>query len=266
MASDDDLPPPKLIQGASVQRSQPPCCLNLPNPPSGPDHNMNLDCRKELVVRDIDKLVHRLDRKPILQDSPRQERESIRDDERNRIQCRGQEAHHVRTPVQWPSESSPTLCNHPQPLSESKRPRRSTDTRLRSTPNARMLDLVTGMVDNGVCCNIQNSTPSPTRARSNSSTCPSTEHDINTQYPISPPIPTGLKADMDLDEETTSSDNQVLSLSSLACLRKLGFLRYRSSTEAAISCKNIRKSAPRVRRRRGAISKALPVEPRSTIG
>ncbi|KAJ8121009.1 hypothetical protein O1611_g10214 [Lasiodiplodia mahajangana] len=165
-----------------------------------------------------------------------------------------------RPPV--PSHSPNPLSDAPpeeKPLSKPndlRRPRRSTDTRLhKSASNLRMLDLVTGMIENGVQCNVQTSTPpSPSKTPSTSSAFPV---NIEPQDPINPNLLPGrmhLEVDMsygDLDEETILNDNLALRHASAPSgIRKFGLLRYRSSSEAAQSCKNMKKSVPRMRRRR----------------
>ncbi|KAI0148754.1 hypothetical protein GGR57DRAFT_228626 [Xylariaceae sp. FL1272] len=141
-----------------------------------------------------------------------------------------------------------------------KRLRRQTESRLhKSASNLRMLDLMSGMVENGVQCQIQTSTPpSPTRTYSTSSVTPLpvAMAFIEPQDPIDPEqLPTRMDLEVDLgfseqDEETMLNETLALRHASTpAGIRKMGFLRYRSSTEAALQCKNMKKSTPRMRRR-----------------
>ncbi|KAI1332715.1 hypothetical protein F5Y16DRAFT_394023 [Xylariaceae sp. FL0255] len=149
-------------------------------------------------------------------------------------------------------------------LTEPKRLRRHTDTtRLhRSASNLRTLDL---MVENGVQCNVQLSTPpTPTRTSSACSVQPepiqiAQDDDPRSQPPPSPPppIPRSMELEVDLgfsehDDDTMLSETLALRHASTPVgIRKLGYLRYRSSTEAALACKNMKRSAPRMRRRNG---------------
>ncbi|KAI0471361.1 hypothetical protein F4859DRAFT_117414 [Xylaria cf. heliscus] len=262
------------------------------------------------VTRDLDKLVHRLNRKPIFQDSlrwhyleqaAREDDPTEETDEGRRVQYeRPNLLYSMPMPMQLqPSEPTPALDPIPElsmqcdpcpsmlpplcdPLqsvgpsrcssvaadaqaeerslcksSDVKRPRRGTDTRLhKSASNLRMLGLVTDMIENGVQCNVQNSTPSPTKTSSTSLALPASMRYIEAQDPAdSHLIPGRMQLEIDqgfseLDEETLLNDNLTLRHAGTpAGIRKFGFLRYRSSTEAAQSCKNMKKSVPRMRRR-----------------
>ncbi|KAI0528242.1 hypothetical protein F5B22DRAFT_27973 [Xylaria bambusicola] len=316
MASPDE--PPLYhhpLHDASVhQQSHQPLELR-PNPPMTPpeiDHDRIFLDGIEEVAKDLDQLVHRLNRRPILQDSLRwhfvdgeernQELERV-EDTRDLRPSRSN-VHYTQTPMQQfqPEEPTPALdpipeismaCDPcpstipelrdtlqpPGPIhfdslvpdapsddkcllnvnTDVKRPRRATDARLhKSASNLRMLGLVTGMIENGVQCNVHNSTPaSPTGSMSTSSAIPASMRYIEPQDPIDPhlkPDHMPLEIDMgfsELDEDTMLSDSLALRHASTpAGIRKFGFLRYRSSSEAAQSCKNMKKSVPRMRRRR----------------
>ncbi|KAI1120756.1 hypothetical protein F5Y10DRAFT_117475 [Nemania abortiva] len=286
---------------------------SLPMTPPELDHRRALSSSSGDVATDLERLVHRLNRKPIFQDSLRwhfldQEEEEghreTRETERGRgFRYEGLNALSARISEQWqPSEPSPALVpipevtmqsglypetTSPPPLCESprpsgplrshslvpdappedkplpkpndlRRPRRSTDTRLhKSASNLRMLDLVTGMIENGVQCNVQTSTPPSPSKTPSSSAFPTSIGCIDPPDPMNPHIPPGrmdLEIDMSygpLDEETLLNDNLALRHASApAGIRKYGFLRYRSSSEAAQACKNMKKSVPRMRRRR----------------
>ncbi|KAI0551625.1 hypothetical protein F4679DRAFT_538602 [Xylaria curta] len=142
--------------------------------------------------------------------------------------------------------------------SDVKHPRRMESRLHRSASNLRMLGLVTGMIENGVQCNVHNSTPSsPTRKLSVPTTLPTSMRYIEAQDPVEPHLlPGRMQLEIDqgfseLDEETLLNENLALRHAGTpAGIRKFGFLRYRSSSEAAQSCKNMKKSVPRMRRRR----------------
>ena len=309
MASPDEPPlHHHRLHDASTQSSPLPLELRANSSMTPPriDHNTDFLNGIEEVTKDLDQLVHRLNRRPILQDSLRWHymHEGKGDQETGRIEDGKQSQPTGRTMQhQWqPSEPTPTLdpiaevsmaCD-PCPLTvpqlrdtlqppgpnhcdsvipdapsdekpvhktntDIKRPRRPTDVRLhKSASNLRMLGLVTGMIENGVQCNVQNSTPpSPTGAMSTSSEMPASMRCIEPQDPADPhlmPDRMPLEIDMgfsELDEDTMLNDSLALRHASTpAGIRKFGFLRYRSSSEAAQSCKNMKKSVPRMRRRR----------------
>ncbi|KAI0431216.1 hypothetical protein F5Y09DRAFT_202453 [Xylaria sp. FL1042] len=305
-----------------------------PSPPMTPpelDHNKAFFHGIEEVAKDLDQLVHRLNRRPILQDSLRwhflddgqrdgEERERERgrvrewerieeeeEDGKMRLRREREAPHgpngpctHMSMPLQ-PLEPTPALdsipelsmpcdpcpstipplCDTLQPpgpihfdtlvtdapsddkflpkANDHKRPRRATEVRLhKSASNLRMLDLVTGMIENGVQCNVQTSTPpSPAKTASASSAIPASMHRIEPKDSTDSHLLPGrmeLEIDMgfsELDEDTLLNDNLALRhVNTPAGIRKFGFLRYRSSSEAAQSCKNMKKSVPRMRRRR----------------
>ncbi|GAW16239.1 hypothetical protein ANO14919_056620 [Xylariales sp. No.14919] len=323
MASTDEPPLYHHLHDASVQHQhqhQPQPLSSRPSLPMTPpelDHDRDLLNDVGEVTEDLDKLVHRLNRRPILQDSLRWhglDKEGVSGEtegtrEEMAFQCEGPDALCTQMSMQLqPSEPTPVLdpipelsmscdpcpstipplCDTLQPpgpihfnhmvadpladdkslskTNDAKRPRRATDVRLhKSASNLRMLGLVTGMIENGVQCNVQNSTPpSPTGTSSTTSLAvPASMRYIEPQDPIDSHLLPGrmqLEVDMgfsELDEETMLNDNLALRHASTpAGIRKFGFLRYRSSTEAAQSCKNMKKSAPRMRRRLKSNSKS----------
>jgi hypothetical protein len=286
------------------------------------------------VARNIDILVHRLNRKPILQDSlhchhfldekEQQEEKERGEDERQLLQYEEP----IVTPTQMSmqlSEPTPALgpiselsmqCDHspsiPPPqcaiplppqarqcqftsealdstpddktlckINDIKRPRRPTEVRLRhSTSNHRMLDLVTGMIENGVQCNVQNSSPpSPTRISATSSVPPASMRYMELDDgPDSYLLPTRMELEVDIGiaeggEVTMPHDTWALRRASTPNgIRKCGVLRYRSSSEAAQACKNMKKCVPRMRRRRrtsptpaSASASAIPTSQPSTV-
>ncbi|KAK5628970.1 hypothetical protein RRF57_004685 [Xylaria bambusicola] len=315
MASPDE--PPLYhhpLHDASVQQQSPQPLEQRPNPPMALpelDHDKIFLDGIEEVAKDLDQLVHRLNRRPILQDSLRWR--FLDGEERNREMELVEDAkdlrpnrpnlHYTQTPMQQlqPLEPTPALdpipeismacdpcpptipepCGTLQPPGpihfdnsipdapsddkclpkvniDIKRPRRATDVRLhKSTSNLRMLDIVTGMIENGVQCNVHSSTPaSPTGSVSTSSAIPASMRYIEPQDPTDShmkPDHMPLEIDMgfsELDEDTMLSDSLALRHASTPVgIRKFGFLRYRSSSEAAQSCKNMKKSVPRMRRR-----------------
>ncbi|KAI1747991.1 hypothetical protein F4782DRAFT_389030 [Xylaria castorea] len=310
MASADD-PPLYRIHDASIRQPLSPH-LRLPMTPPELDHDRGLLHGVGDVAQDLDKLVHRLNRKPIFQDSLRwcfleqaggdEDFAEEIEEGRGGVRYEGANVFSTQMPMQLqPSEPTPALDPIPElsmqcdpcpsmlpPLSEPlqpagpysfdsvvaeakpeekvlckpsdvKHPRRVIETRLhKSASNLRMLGLVTGMIENGVQCNVHNSTPSsPTRKSSMSSTLPASMRYIEAQDPIEPHLlPSRMQLEIDqgfseLDEETLLNENLALRHAGTpAGIRKFGFLRYRSSSEAAQSCKNMKKSVPRMRRRR----------------
>ncbi|TGJ84939.1 hypothetical protein E0Z10_g3846 [Xylaria hypoxylon] len=308
MASTDD-PPLRHLHDASVLQQPLSSRPSFPMTPPELDHDQALLNGMGEVAEDLDKLVHRLNRRPILQDSLRwhflDKMEGNGETEETReevgFRCEGpnvlsrQMAMRLQlsepTPTLDPmlelsmpcdpcSSTIPPLCDTlrlPDPVhfdsmvadapsndkslaktNDAKRSRRATDVRLhKSASNLRMLGLVTGMIENGVQCNVQNSTPpSPTGTSSKSVAVPASMRYIEPQDATDSHLLSGrmqLEIDMgfsELDEETMLNDNLALRHASTpAGIRKFGFLRYRSSSEAAQSCKNMKKSAPRMRRR-----------------
>ncbi|KAI1162960.1 hypothetical protein F5B18DRAFT_621471 [Nemania serpens] len=296
---------------ASVQQPLSPRS-SLPMTPPGLDRDRHLLDSTEDVATDLDRLVHRLNRKPIFQDSLRWHFLTREEEHEETGEMEGgRELRHeglynnnslsMHMSEQWQrSEPIPALGRipelsmqldpHPETVpprheaprppgpsqfdlaadassedkslsrtNDGKRPRRGTDSRLhRSASSLRMLDLVTGMIENGVQCNVQNSTPpSPARTLSTSSAVPASMRFIEPRDPIDPRASPGrmqLEVDVgssELDEETLLNESLALRHASTpAGIRKFGFLRYRSSSEAAQSCKNMKKSVPRMRRRR----------------
>ncbi|KAI1742623.1 hypothetical protein F4680DRAFT_457164 [Xylaria scruposa] len=309
MASADDAPLYR-IHDASVRQPLSPRPA-LPMTPPELDHDRPLLHGVGDVTQDLDNLVHRLNRKPIFQDSlrwcfleqaSRDEGSTEETEGERQARYEGPNAFSTQMPMQLqPSEPTPALdpipelsmqcdpcpsmlpppCEPLQPASsypfdnvvaesrpegklpckpsDVKHPRRGTETRLhKSASNLRMLGLVTGMIENGVQCNVHNSTPSsPTRKLSVSTTLPASMRYIEAQDPIERHLLPGrmqLEVDQgfgELDEETLLNENLALRHAGTpAGIRKFGFLRYRSSSEAAQSCKNMKKSVPRMRRRR----------------
>ncbi|KAI0016524.1 hypothetical protein F4780DRAFT_783140 [Xylariomycetidae sp. FL0641] len=132
-----------------------------------------------------------------------------------------------------------------------------------SSSSFRAMHLVTEMVERGVQCNVQESVPS---SPSDSAVMPSS----NSIETARGPEPSDAEMTMDLeldmgfseqDTETLLRDNLMLrNAGTPVGIRKFGYLRYRSSTEAALACKNWKRSAPRMRRRRkvDALSSSTP--------
>ncbi|KAI0110946.1 hypothetical protein GGR51DRAFT_84983 [Nemania sp. FL0031] len=328
MASTDDPALYHHLHDAPMPPSLSPRSSLPMTPPELDHHRRALSGSTGDVAADLDRLVHRLNRKPIFQDSLRWhfldqeagQKETGETDGRRAFRHEGLAAFSAHISEQWePSElglipdalgsipevsmssdphPSSTRSPPPPPLyelprppvpshshtpvpdapSEEKhtfkpndlrRPRRSTDTRLhKSASNLRMLDLVTGMIENGVQCNVQTSTPpSPSKTPSTSSAFPTSMGYIEPQDPINPNLVPGrmqLEIDVsygELDAETILNDNLALRHASApAGIKKFGLLRYRSSSEAAQSCKNMKKSVPRMRRRRKASSPSRTCE------
>ncbi|KAI1270496.1 hypothetical protein F5Y18DRAFT_14460 [Xylariaceae sp. FL1019] len=308
MALDDD---PDLGVNHSLYRSR---CRDdtLRQPRSGPampdtPPESEGDLPPHDVGANIDILVHRLNRKPLLHDSLRWqfldaeqgpvnlEPEPIATYAKIPVRPNHPPEHAEHTPALSPIlepinasfsrpcmspsvNSTPSLYPSPplqhEQISTShlaratsqsqqqslKRLRRPTESRLhKSASNLRMLDLMSGMVENGVQCKVQTSTPpSPTKTCSTSSVLPLpvAKGFIEPQDLTDPeqlPARMDLEVDMgfsEQDEETMLNETLALRHASTpAGIRKMGFLRYRSSTEAALQCKNMKKSVPRMRRR-----------------
>ncbi|KAI0913907.1 hypothetical protein F4823DRAFT_469762 [Ustulina deusta] len=317
MASTDEPPLYRHRHNAPVQ----PPLESRPNPPMTPpalDHDRDFLSGIEEVTKDLDQLVHRLNRRPILQESlrwhclDREERngEAEAGEEQKRFQCQGPNVPYMQMSMQvQASEPTPALDPIPElsmpcdpcpsmipPLCDAlqlpapmhlnslaadapsddkslprtndlRRPRRATDVRLhKSASNHRMLGLVTGMIENGVQCNVQNSTPlSPAGPSSTSSAIPASMRCVEPSDAMdSHLLPDRMQLEVDmgfseLDEETMLNDSLALRHASTpAGIRKFGFLRYRSSSEAAQSCKNMKKSVPRMRRRRRTSPASAP--------
>ncbi|KAI1116279.1 hypothetical protein F5Y14DRAFT_76491 [Nemania sp. NC0429] len=307
------------IHEVSVQQPLSPR-LSVPMIPPGLEGGRDRDRDKdsdlldgtEDVATDLDQLVHRLNRKPIFQDSLRWRFLRTENGQEETEQTGGSEElrrealYHnhslsMHMSEQWqalepvpalgpipelsmqfnpcpqtippwreaprlpgPSQfvdmtaDAPSENKAPPKTNDVKRPRRGTETRLhRSASNLRMLDLVSGMIENGVQCNVQNSTPpSPAKVLSTPLVLPACTQYIEPRDPIDPRSSPGrmqLEVDMgstELDEDTLLRESLALrNASTPAGIRKLGFLRYRSSSEAAQACKNMKKSVPRMRRR-----------------
>ncbi|KAI3326302.1 hypothetical protein HD806DRAFT_442762 [Xylariaceae sp. AK1471] len=319
MASADD-DPPLYLHDSSVQ--QPPMPMQMPmlrptmpmTPPEMDEDDKHLLNGSRDVARNLDILIHRLNRKPMLQDSLRwhhflneeeqqeQERQSLHHEEPIAIPTQTSMQPSASTLALDPIPELLMQCDHnpsiPSPpcdillppppgqnqldnevsgpppedktlpkTNDIKRPRRPTETRLhKSASNHRMLDLVTDMIENGVQCNVQNSSPpSPTRTSSTSSALPAPTHCIEPDdTPDSYLLPTRMELEIDMgfsegDEETMLNDTLALRRASIPNgIRKIGCLRYRSSSEAAQACKNMKKCVPRMRRRRRTSPTSTP--------
>ncbi|KAI1344913.1 hypothetical protein F5Y15DRAFT_11083 [Xylariaceae sp. FL0016] len=136
------------------------------------------------------------------------------------------------------------------------RPKWQPELRLRnkSSSNLRTLTLMTEMVERNIQCNVQGSAPATPV-----STLPMPDENTYIEPDDQPDRdffgrPMDLEIDIgycEQDDETLLSDTLGLRHASTpAGIRKFGFLRYRSSAEAAQQCKNMKRSVPRMRRRR----------------
>ncbi|KAI0386978.1 hypothetical protein F5Y04DRAFT_74547 [Hypomontagnella monticulosa] len=144
-----------------------------------------------------------------------------------------------------------------------------------SKPQA--LDLMSNMIENGVQCNVHASTPttplSATRPPSSVDFAPPPILDRSDNSTILEED-TGMKLEVDMDycaqeEQEEQPPPEILALrnaSGPAGIRKFGYLKYRSTLEAAARCKNMRKSVPRMRRRTKTqrSDSAVPSETSST--
>ncbi|KAI1418451.1 hypothetical protein F5Y13DRAFT_149198 [Hypoxylon sp. FL1857] len=142
-------------------------------------------------------------------------------------------------------------------VSDGDRLRRQLETRPNSNPpRTRTVDLMRNMIENGVQCNVHISRPNSPMiaARQPSPAANLTHPDFSINPQIFADSNMELEVDMDFlrqdDDETSPSDLLALrNASTPAGIRKFGYLKYRSSYEAAARCKNMRKSIPRMRRR-----------------
>ncbi|KAI0394318.1 hypothetical protein F5Y17DRAFT_265480 [Xylariaceae sp. FL0594] len=283
------------LKSRSRSRSKPRSHPTLPMTP--PDTDGDTELAKEphgVLSRNLDYIVHKLNRKPMLQDTvrwhllreeelPIQATEPLAPFRQIPVPVQSAEL----GPVTEPTSGLSTRCDYnssmqgipipparmqsdsqahdlpaedkrlPDP-SDSKRSRRGTESRLhKSASNLRMLGLVTDMIENGIQCQLQSSRPpSPTKTPA-VPPLPAYNRSGGTGYTLDPEIVPSrleLEVDMDLgavDEESPLGEALALrEASSPAGIHKFGILRYRSSSEAAHSCKNMRKSVPRMRRRR----------------
>ncbi|KAI1087492.1 hypothetical protein F5B19DRAFT_65141 [Rostrohypoxylon terebratum] len=144
-------------------------------------------------------------------------------------------------------------------------PWRQPGSRPSSASNSRTLDLMTTMIENGVQCNVHTSRPtspkpSPYPLTSNLIP-PSSEpikfkspdynlnpqmfHDSNMELEVDPNFCLGD----DDDEVALSGPSALRDASTPAGVRKFGYLKYRSSYEAAARCKNMKRNIPRMRKR-----------------
>ncbi|OTB00868.1 hypothetical protein M426DRAFT_323982, partial [Hypoxylon sp. CI-4A] len=141
--------------------------------------------------------------------------------------------------------------------------RRPPETRLDgSSSHSRTENLMTAMIENGIQCNVQNATPLASASTSEQPISPepvlSTHVDHYLDHHISPYISQDITSmPLQVDTEFCSQDGESVPPESLtlrdagapAGIRKYGYLKYRSSLEAASRCKNMKRSVPRMRRR-----------------
>lgn len=134
-----------------------------------------------------------------------------------------------------------------------------------SSTNSRTLDLMTTMIENGVQCNVHTSRPtspkpSPYPLSSNliqpsSKPIKSKKPDYNLNPQMFHDSNMELEVDVnfcngeDDDEVSLSGPSALRDASTPAGVRKFGYLKYRSSYEAAARCKNMKKNIPRMRKR-----------------
>ncbi|KAH9906868.1 hypothetical protein F4778DRAFT_601571 [Xylariomycetidae sp. FL2044] len=137
--------------------------------------------------------------------------------------------------------------------------------RQQTSSNPRALKLMTKMIQKGEQCNVQTSSPpSPS------------------EFPRPPHRPSIISLDGSLIQETADSTSMEVdvdadfagqkdedSFSEVKALRRVGAagigkLRCRSALEAALSCKNMRRSAPRMRKRKKVNPPTASDAPRSS--
>ncbi|CAJ2502454.1 Uu.00g098480.m01.CDS01 [Anthostomella pinea] len=152
-----------------------------------------------------------------------------------------------------PQTEDAALCKHP----EHKKLRRQTETRPnKSASNLRTLSLVTGMIENGVQCNVQApASATPTTIPPIYLPCRTTyiKPDSNPIYHMRNNTPA-----LEIDPECSEQDHEALLHDTLglryasapAGISKYGFQRHRSASEAAAACKNMKRNVVRMRRRK----------------
>ncbi|KAI1451628.1 hypothetical protein F4805DRAFT_84338 [Annulohypoxylon moriforme] len=146
-----------------------------------------------------------------------------------------------------------------------------------STSNPRTQELMATMIENGLQCNVHTSRPaspmpSPYPLSSNIipppvepiqfkkpdyNFDPQMMYDSNMQLEVDANFCNGD----DNDEVSFSGPSALRDASTPAGIRKFGYLKYRSSYEAAARCKNMRKNAPRMRKRPKVIRPPEPAAP-----
>ncbi|KAI0836735.1 hypothetical protein F5Y06DRAFT_101835 [Hypoxylon sp. FL0890] len=151
---------------------------------------------------------------------------------------------------------------------------RQLETRRNSNPpNSRTVDLMTNMIENGVQCNVHISrATSPILAARQSSPAANLTPSNNPDFNLNPQILADSNMELEVDTDYLRQDNNedppsdplaLRDASTPAGIRKFGYLKYRSSYEAAARCKNMRKSIPRMRRR-PKVSRSDPTTSSST--
>ncbi|KAI1658095.1 hypothetical protein F4813DRAFT_357327 [Daldinia decipiens] len=124
-------------------------------------------------------------------------------------------------------------------------------------PNLRRLDLMANMIENEEQCNVHIPRPVtliPTpRLPSSADLAPSAGPASRRGLPLPYDNNAVLEVDEGIctqpDEQASSEILGLRDASGPESIRKLGHLKYRTSLETAMRCKNMRKSAPRMRRR-----------------
>ncbi|KAI1085158.1 hypothetical protein F5B20DRAFT_132080 [Whalleya microplaca] len=194
---------------------------------------------------------------PIQFDSNQQLAEPLIDNQPTSLHTQQQQDHRQERIAGTDGPVTEDTASFRNRILDGKRSRQQSEARLRnnSSSNPRTLDLMTNMIENGEQCNVQTSASGPplVARQPSSSFAPFIEPDDNVnQQPLD-----GDNMDLEVDsgcgdpsEESPSRDSQALRHAGTpAGIRKAGFLRYRTSAEVALQCKNMKRSVPRMRRR-----------------
>ncbi|KAI1808924.1 hypothetical protein F4811DRAFT_5839 [Daldinia bambusicola] len=142
-------------------------------------------------------------------------------------------------------------------------------------PTLRRYDLMAKMIDNEEQCNIRITRPGSlvpaSRIPSSIDPVPSAGPSKRSGRPLPCDTTTILEVDEAIctqpEEETPSEILGLRDARGPEGIRKLGHLKYRTSLETAMRCKNMRKSAPRMRRRpkpKETQQRDAPIDPAST--
>ncbi|KAI1477451.1 hypothetical protein F4774DRAFT_196927 [Daldinia eschscholtzii] len=141
-------------------------------------------------------------------------------------------------------------------------------------PTLRRYDLMAKMIDNEDQCNIRISRPATIVPASRIPSSADSEPSAGPSKRSGRPIPFDNNTVLEVDEAICTqpddeAPSEILGLrdaSGPEGIRKLGHLKYRTSLETAMRCKNMRKSAPRMRRRpkpKETPKRDHPIEPAS---
>ncbi|KAI2606152.1 uncharacterized protein GGS25DRAFT_499768 [Hypoxylon fragiforme] len=151
--------------------------------------------------------------------------------------------------IENPLDNSPIFNSVPRAIEWGKSQGKS-ETHLGGPAKPRALDLMTNMIENGIQCNIHAAGPS-------TASMPTSQPPISDNYVDAlvskDDDPMDLEVDMDYcTQDGEAAPSEALTLRDAgapAGIKKFGFLKYRSSLEAASRSNNMKKNVPRMRRR-----------------